>query len=91
MFSLVAAVLVSASLVASEINLYPQAAVVMDVEEETGLITTVDENGELWQFFDDEWLPGDLCLMIMSDEGTLEIWDDVIISKKNAGSISNLF
>lgn len=89
--NLVAAVFVSVSVATmpeQNINLYPQATIVSEVSE-TGLVTTVDASGEIWQFFDDGWMPGDICAMIMSDESTPEIWDDIIVSKSYSGNIEN--
>lgn len=87
--NLVAAVLISVSVAVTpeqNINLYPQATIVSEVSE-ADLVTAISANREIWQFFDKGWKPGDICAMIMSDESTPEIWDDIIISKSYAGNV----
>lgn len=52
--------------------------VVVEVEE-TGEATLVDEVGNAWIVVDDEIEVGATCDLVMNDNGTNEVEDDVIV------------
>ena len=61
-------------------NTYANLTKVTNVDHDTHIVTCRDFNGHEWQFDeDDEWHKGDLCNLVMFDNGTEEIYDDVII------------
>ena len=65
-------------------EMYSSCGFVTEIAD--GLITVEDMDGNLWQFMGtDDWEVGDLCSMILSDEGTIEVYDDVILSYQNHG------
>ena len=51
---------------------YPLCGTVVEVNRENGEVVVEDFNGNLWAFEGcEDWMEGDICAMIMSDEGTL--------------------
>lgn len=70
-------------------NHYPMSTVVTRVSEDK--ITTQDQNGNLWTFYDDgseDWYEGDICAMIMDNNGTRDyIYDDIIVKTRYSGFI----
>ena len=71
---------------ALEIRHYPSCGMVVEINRENGEVIVKDFNGNLWAFEGNEdWLEGDICAMIMSDEGTPSIYDDVIIQARYCG------
>ena len=66
---------------------YPTCGTVVEIDSKTNLVTIEDFNGNLWVFEGcEDWMEGDICVMIMSDEGTPEtIYDDVIIQIRYCG------
>lgn len=62
-------------------HLYPLTTTVTKIENDT--VTVEDSNGNLWSFNGiEDWQVGDGCALIMDDNSTSEIVDDVIISAK---------
>lgn len=62
-------------------HLYPLTTTVTEIENDT--VTVEDSNGNLWSFNDaEDWEVGDGCALIMHDNSTSEIVDDVIISTR---------
>ena len=70
-----------------EFRHYPACGEVVEINRENGKVVVEDFNGNLWAFEGTEdWMEGDICAMIMSDEGTPEtIYDDVIIQARYCG------
>ena len=76
-----------------EVGYYPTTAVisnVCEVEVETEKkyqLTLEDFNGDEWAYIseDGDWLEGDIANLIMCDNGTEEIEDDIIIYAKYSG------
>ena len=63
---------------------YPLTTVV--TETGTKEIVVTDFNGNDWIYeTDDEWEIGDYCSMIMSDNGTESIYDDIIVNVRYNG------
>lgn len=62
-------------------HLYPLTTTVTQINNNT--VTVEDSNGNLWSFDGaEDWEVGDGCALIMHDNSTSEIVDDVIISAK---------
>lgn len=69
-------------------HLYPLTTTVISVNYETDIVTVKDCNGNLWDFAGaEDWLPGDTCSMIMHDNNTPEIFDDIIKDTKYSSFI----
>lgn len=91
MFGLtISAIVATASLFTAipQINMgfYPMTTVVTDVNYDTDEVTCTDFNGNKWAFTGcEDWLEGDICSMIMCDNGTETIYDDIIISERYDG------
>ena len=76
-----------------EVGYYPTTAVisnVCEVEVETEKnywLTLEDFNGNKWGYIseDADWLEGDIANLIMCDNGTEEIEDDIIIYARYSG------
>ena len=68
-------------------HLYPKSTMVTDTEGDK--ITVVDFNGHYWTFTDTEetWLKGDICSLIMDDNNTEEIYDDIIVKAQYSGFV----
>lgn len=62
-------------------HLYPLTTTVTETDNDT--VTVEDSNGNLWSFNGaEDWEVGDGCALIMHDNSTREIVDDVIISTR---------
>ena len=69
-----------------ESNYYPLTASVTEINTNENLILVTDNNGQIWQFSDlSNWKKGDICSMIMNDNGTENIFDDEIVVVRNEG------
>ena len=67
---------------------YPMTTIVVNLDHEKDVVTCKDFNGFLWQFEGcEDWQEGDICSMIMNDNGTPKIFDDEIISVRYDGWI----
>ena len=65
-------------------HLYPLSTTVTEIENET--VTVKDSNGDLWSFNGaEDWEINDSCALIMDDNNTKDISDDVIISTRYQG------
>lgn len=84
-FAIVVLILAIAAGIVYINRLYPETAIVVDIED--GVITAICANGNMFEFFadDGDWCNGDICAMIMYDNGTESVIDDRIISVKYAG------
>lgn len=61
-------------------NTYANLTKVVDVDRDAHIVTCEDYNGNMWEFEEeDEWHEGDLCNLVMFDNFTAEITDDIII------------
>lgn len=69
-------------------SLYPETAIVTDVNETEDCVIVECSNGNLFQFYGiEDWAEGDICSMLMSDNGTTEVTDDQILSVKYSGYV----
>ena len=70
-------------------NLYPHAAVVVEVDDVGDCVYVSDYNGEIWMFYGaEDWTIGDIAAMIIDDCGTPEVAGDKIVSVRYCGSVS---
>lgn len=66
-----------------KVNHYPLTTVVSSVEYSTDTVEVEDGNGTIWAFTGcEDWQIGDTCSLIMSDNGTENIYDDEIVKTK---------
>ena len=45
-----------------------------------GLVSVVDDNGEKWQFFGDDFIPGDKITVVFDNNSTSDPYDDAIVN-----------
>ena len=62
---------------AMQSQLYAKSFVCVDVSQD--VVTFEDRHGDLWQIYAEDWTTGDHAAAIMSDAGTPEIEDDIIV------------
>ena len=61
-------------------NLYPISTKVVSIDYTMDRVTVQQANGTLWTFCGcDDWELDDNCNIIMNDNGTPEVYDDVIV------------
>lgn len=59
---------------------YPRVAVIDSVDREGDVITCVDASDNVWAFaWSEEWLVGDVCVLMLDAQHTAEVEDDVIV------------
>ena len=68
---------------AMQSQLYAKSFVCVDVSQDVA--TFEDRYGDLWQVDAEDWTNGDHAATIMSDKGTPEIEDDIIIAIRYEG------
>lgn len=67
-------------------ELYPACGIVVEIDEENDLVMVEDFNGDIWIFEGiEDWFIGDICAMMMDDNGTDTIYDDIIVSVRYCG------
>ncbi len=70
-------------------NLYPYAAVEVEVDGVGDCVYASDYNGEVWMFYGaEDWMIGDIAAMMIDDCGTPEVAGDKIVSVLYCGSIA---
>lgn len=84
LFALVLAGAMTATTPAQTGLYYPTAGYV--TSQENDLVSVELASGEIFQFFADpgDYEKGDLCAMIIDNNGTTEVYDDIIIDAANA-------
>lgn len=69
-------------------HLYPLTTTVAEIKNDT--VTVEDSNGNLWSFNGvEDWEINDSCALIMDDNNTKDIRDDVIISTRYQGRMES--
>ena len=68
---------------AMQSQLYAKSLVCVDVSQDVA--TFEDRRGDLWQVDAEDWTTGDYAAAIMSDAGTLETEDDIIVAIRYEG------
>ena len=72
--------------IASAEEMYPMTAKVVNVDYTTDTVTVENFNGFLYAFFGcEDWQVGDCCSLIMGDNGTESIYDDIIMMAHYSG------
>ena len=67
-------------------HLYPETAMVINVDEIEDTVTVECANGNRFIFFGiEDYMPGDLVALTMHDNGTKIVYDDEIIKTEYAG------
>lgn len=70
-------------------NVYPETAIIAEVNRSEDKVTAEDFNGNQWEFYGaEDWMVGDICSMIMDGKGTDSIYDDEIIAVKYSGYLA---
>jgi len=66
------------------LGIYPAAGTVTQTDRAADLVTVQTACGHVWQFEGvEDWIPGDGCALLMSDNGTPgDVTDDVIINAR---------
>ena len=64
-------------------QLYAKSLVCVDVSQDVA--TFEDRRGDLWQVYSEDWTTGDHATAIMSDAGTPDIEDDIIVAIRYEG------
>lgn len=71
-------------------QIYSNTMVIIEVENEN--VSLMDFNGFIYEFIDEDqkdWEKGDICSLIMDNNGTTDdITDDIIISVKYSGFVN---
>ena len=61
-------------------NMYANLTTVVELDRDADVVTCEDYNGHLWEFYGcEDWCEGDLCNLVMFDNFTAEVTDDVIV------------
>lgn len=69
-------------------NLYALYTVVSDINYNDDIVYCTDFNNNIWSFYGvDDWFINDICSMIMYDNNTSVIYDDIIIDCTYSGYI----
>ena len=73
----------------SETSIYPQTFIVTEVCYEDDIEVLEDFTGNIWECAGcEDWAKGDIASAIMSNNGTDEMYDDVILSLKYSGYVN---
>lgn len=68
------------------VGLYPLAGTVVEVNRPDDTFTIEDGAGHLWRFHGaEDWEAGDLAALLMNDNSTEDVRDDVILQVRYAG------
>ena len=67
-------------------HLYPETAIVIDIDETEDIVTVECANGNRFSFFGiEDYMHGDLVALTMYDNGTSIVYDDKIVDDEYAG------
>lgn len=82
------AIIITMSVVVTN-NFHSRVAMITEIDEENNLITTTCGNGNMFAFYSatEDWAVGDLCSLIMFDNGTEIVYDDIVVSARYGGFI----
>lgn len=68
------------------VKIYSNTMCVVEVDYQADEVTIADFNGAEFKFTEcGDWLEGDLCSVTMCDNGTDEIYDDIILDTRYSG------
>lgn len=70
----------------SAVVIYPLTTTVVEVNRADDYVVCSDYNGNLWSFHGSEdWEVDDICSLLMSNNSTENIYDDVILCARYNG------
>ena len=70
-------------------NIYPAVSIVVEVDGDGDMVFTQDFNGGIWCFYGaEDWFVGDIVAMLVYDNETETVKDDIIVDQRFAGSIT---
>lgn len=67
-------------------HLYPAAGIVRATYKKSSVVSVKLKNGVIFEFYAEDvkdWHKGDLCAMIIDNNGTKTIYDDMVIDAVN--------
>ena len=71
--------------------LYSITTVVVEVNEQDNLVACEDCNGNIWTFYGvEDWQEGDFATLTMNTCGTVNIYDDEIVTARYSGNVEDL-
>lgn len=62
-------------------NTYTINATVINVEN--GIVSCEDSNGDVWEFYGEEYKVNDMLILVMDSNHTETIYDDMVIDVQN--------
>ena len=69
-------------------HLYPRVGQVTEINRSWGYVAIKDSVGELWLLYDvDDWAVGDVVSMMLNDNNTDTITDDIIVKAYYSGRV----
>ena len=72
----------------SDYRLYAETGIIVETDAKQDLVTVECVNGNLFSFYGiEDYEEGDLVGMLMSNNGTGTVYDDVILSTNYVGSV----
>ena len=87
--AIVLAMIIAVMFIVTINNFHSRVAMITEIDEENNIITVTCGNGNMFSFYntDGDWMLGDLCSLIMYDNGTEIVHDDKVVSVRYGGYI----
>ena len=74
-----------------KLETYAITTVVVEVNEQDNLVACEDCNGNIWTFYGvEDWQEGDFATLTMNTCGTVNIYDDEIVTARYSGNVEDL-
>ena len=68
---------------------YPMTTIVREIDNKNDIVTVENNDGELFQFIGiEDWQINDICSLMLDNNGTENIYDDIIIKTIYNGNIN---
>lgn len=68
---------------------YPMTTIVREIDNKNDIVTVENNDGELFQFIGiEDWQINDICTLMLNNNGTENIYDDIIIKTIYNGNIN---
>ena len=68
---------------------YPMTTIVREIDNKNNTVTVENNDGELFQFIGiEDWQINDVCSLMLDNNGTENIYDDIIIKTIYNGNIN---
>lgn len=70
-------------------NFHSRVAIITEIDKGNNFITVTCGNGNTFSFYDadEDWACGDLCSLIIYDNGTEDVYDDKVVCSRYGGYI----